>query len=596
MDAPSPRPYTGHRIERHDRLGAPWTTSSQDADVAGTRTYRFNALGFRGPDYRPDAAFKVFVFGESDAFGLGVDFEEVWTTRVARGEAKRRGFSPEETCVMNFAEGGASNASIARMVVTQCAAVRPDLVLVNFAQHRRTEAYAEGVAFPVGPWHDDRLAERTVQEARRAGGLRDRLEDQLGRARAFLRFCDEEQGLFQSARDVLLVQSTLGALELEGIAIARDPERYRDPEALSDPALGPLLRLIDEKFFALEVSPLKLVDEVDWREDGNHVGPVTHAAIAERVARCLEPRKAHRTHEGAPMDDTQAVAEITESVRSFYTDLPFNFHGTVDAAVDAIQRPTVKTQYPDLHEHLKRLAKRRTDGDGSLDISVLEVGCGAGWFSHGLAHHYAVEVDAIDLTPAALERARELAPIVGTEGRVRFRECNVFEFHSPKRYDLIVSLGVLHHTGDARRAFERVARHLAPGGRIYLGLYHGPGRRVFLDEMQRIANEEGEEAAFERYRRLDRVHADDETLARSWFRDQVLHPHETQHTLAEVCEWLDASDLDLVSTSINRFGRIGERSALFEEEQGYEGRSRRALFDENRYFPGFFTVFAARRD
>ena len=295
------------------------------------------------------------------------------------------------------------------------------------------------------------------------------------------------------------------------------------------------------------------------------------------------------------MEHVESVAAVTSSVRSFYTDLPFNYHGTPESAVEAIRRPSIERAYPDLHEHLTSLAGHRTDANGTLNITVLEVGSGAGWLSHGMSLHYSVDVDAIDLTPAALERARALAPLVGTEGRVHFRECDVFEFHTSKRYDLIVSLGVLHHTGDARGALERLVRYLAPGGHVYLGLYHAPGRRVFLDAMWRIAREEGEEAAFERYRELDRVHAADETLARSWFRDQVLHPHETQHTLREVCGWFDEMELELVTTSINRFQPISDRELLFDLELGYEETSRRALFEENRYFPGFFTALARRR-
>lgn len=286
----------------------------------------------------------------------------------------------------------------------------------------------------------------------------------------------------------------------------------------------------------------------------------------------------------------QAVAEVTDSVRSFYTDLPFNYHGTTEGAIEAIRTPSIERTYPDLHEHLRRAA------ESGRDLSILEVGCGAGWFSHGLALHYGASVDAIDLTPAALERGREIGPLIGTQDRVRFRECNVFEFDSPKRFDLIVSIGVLHHTGDARGALEHVVPYLAPGGHVYLGLYHEPGRRVFLEEMWRIAREEGEDAAFERYRALDRVHSDDETLARSWFRDQVLHPHETQHTLREVCGWLDDMKLELMKTSINRFEPFSDRELLFDLELEYEERSRKALFDENRYFPGFFTAFARRRD
>jgi hypothetical protein len=86
----------------------------------------------------------------------------------------------------------------------------------------------------------------------------------------------------------------------------------------------------------------------------------------------------------------------------------------------------------------------------------------------------------------------------------------------------------------------------------------------------------------------------DESYLRSWFRDQVHHPHETQHTLEEASGWLDRLGLSLRSTSINRFAPIADRDELFALERGSEELSRRRNLDESRSFPGFFTLLAER--
>ena len=42
----------------------------------------------------------------------------------------------------------------------------------------------------------------------------------------------------------------------------------------------------------------------------------------------------------------------------------------------------------------------------------------------------------------------------------------------------------------------------------------------------------------------------------SWFRDQVLHPHETQHTFEEMIPIFESIDFKIIATSINKFERI----------------------------------------
>lgn len=285
-----------------------------------------------------------------------------------------------------------------------------------------------------------------------------------------------------------------------------------------------------------------------------------------------------------PSEAQPTRASVAGAVRSFYEQLPFNYHQSVESSGEAVRANPVAATYPDLHAELSSGRVKH----------VLELGCGAGWLTNTLASHYGVHVTAVDFTARALARAREIATRLGVAARTRFVESDLFEFADDTRFELVVSIGVLHHTGDTPGGVRHAASFVAPGGGLYLGLYHAPGRRVFLDTLQGVAAREGEEAAFALYRTLDRVHQGDPTLLRSWFRDQVLHPHETQHTLREVVAWFEGAGLKLASTSINRFAALPPQAELFALEQTYAERSRRALEVERRYFPGFFTAFGRR--
>ena len=276
---------------------------------------------------------------------------------------------------------------------------------------------------------------------------------------------------------------------------------------------------------------------------------------------------------------------VGSAVRDFYEAMPFNYYSSASAAAAALRVNPLTSAYPDLHALL-------ISGDVR---SVLDLGCGAGWFSNTVARHYGIPATGVDFTAQAIARARSVSRRLRTSALTSFVVGDLFDFEGPAA-DLVSCIGVLHHTRCARDGFDRIQRFVAPGKSLYLGLYHRHGRKPFLDLFQDLVAREGEEAAFRQYAALDSSRAGDEAHRRSWFRDQVLHPHETSHTLAEVAAWLDDVGFAIERTSINRFQPFNRLDALFDAEKDYEELSRRAIVVERRYFPGFFTVLARRME
>lgn len=284
------------------------------------------------------------------------------------------------------------------------------------------------------------------------------------------------------------------------------------------------------------------------------------------------------------MDRNAPRSEIKKHVQAFYDTLPFNHWGSVESAAQAIRINPIQQNYPDLHRLLKHRKTRR----------IAEFGCGAGWLSCSIAMHYGLSVTAVDFSASALERANALAAESSVQDLVTFEHRDLFDDHTHEPADLVISLGVLHHTGDVRRAFRHVQDAARADGYLYVGLYHEPGRRVFLDMFAKLVESDGEEAAFQKYCELSAARTTDEEHLRSWFRDQVLHPHETQHTLKEVAGWCRDDGLAMQSTSINQFARLRDLEPLFDLEASYADRSHHANVVEGRFFPGFFTILAQR--
>ena len=276
--------------------------------------------------------------------------------------------------------------------------------------------------------------------------------------------------------------------------------------------------------------------------------------------------------------------QIEARIKEFYRDMPFNYYSDAEGAQQNLNADVVERSYPDLHQLLL---------SGEI-TSVLEIGCGAGWLSNTIASVYGIDVTAVDFTSKAIERAKEVSIALGTQDKVKFLESNLFDFQSPETFDLVVSIGCIPATRDPKQAYEHLQQFVSNGKYLYLGLYHTYGRKVFLDMFHRILEEQGEEAAYQKYKELDSTRIADETHLRSWFRDQVLHPHENQQSLEEVAAWLEEQHFSLMCTSINRFEAIEDIPALFEVEKQYEQISYQANYVDGRYFPGFFTVLAEK--
>ena len=100
----------------------------------------------------------------------------------------------------------------------------------------------------------------------------------------------------------------------------------------------------------------------------------------------------------------------------------------------------------------------------------LDAGCGKGRYTRFLAPHLAA-LAALDGSSAVRAAARNLADfdnVVVVKSDLRTAP------FAAERFDFIASLGVLHHLDDPRAGFERLVRHLAPGGRVLLYLYSRP--------------------------------------------------------------------------------------------------------------------------
>jgi SAM-dependent methyltransferase len=109
---------------------------------------------------------------------------------------------------------------------------------------------------------------------------------------------------------------------------------------------------------------------------------------------------------------------------------------------------------------------------------ALDLGCGPGRNALHLAER-GFDVDAVDLSPAAVDWARERARETGADG-VRFHHGDAFALAGtqlPGPYDLVYDSGCFHHLPPHRRVsyLALLDRVLAPGGAFALTCFAAGG-------------------------------------------------------------------------------------------------------------------------
>jgi SAM-dependent methyltransferase len=98
---------------------------------------------------------------------------------------------------------------------------------------------------------------------------------------------------------------------------------------------------------------------------------------------------------------------------------------------------------------------------------VLDAGCGGGRYARLLGRHGA-RVVGVDLS-SAVDKAAELCAELPD---VAIVQADLLDLPvAEDAFDLVYSIGVLHHTPDPRRAFAQIARRVKPAGRLAVWLY-----------------------------------------------------------------------------------------------------------------------------
>jgi len=200
-------------------------------------------------------------------------------------------------------------------------------------------------------------------------------------------------------------------------------------------------------------------------------------------------------------------------------------------------------------------------------LRILDAGCGTGVSTDYLAHlNPGSEILAVDISGGALNVARERLRRSGGCDKVLLRQeqRSVLNLDGEGPFDIINSVGVLHHLSDPLAGLRSLAERLAGGGVMHLFLYAEAGRWEIRRTQRALAclSLEGDEEGVSRARALLAALPKGNPLRRNYeqrwaldttadanFADMYLHPQESVYDLTGLFKLIESAGLQFAGFS-----------------------------------------------
>jgi tRNA (mo5U34)-methyltransferase len=118
---------------------------------------------------------------------------------------------------------------------------------------------------------------------------------------------------------------------------------------------------------------------------------------------------------------------------------------------------------------LRRIAHALPDVTG---LTVLDIGCNAGYWSIAMKQRGAARVLGIDSDPRYLAQAKLAAEVQGAD--IELRQLDVYDVAAlGERFDLVIFTGVLYHLRHPLLALDLIHAHVARDWLLFQCLQHG---------------------------------------------------------------------------------------------------------------------------
>jgi ubiquinone/menaquinone biosynthesis C-methylase UbiE len=166
-----------------------------------------------------------------------------------------------------------------------------------------------------------------------------------------------------------------------------------------------------------------------------------------------------------------------EEIKKYWNDRPCNIkHSNKKIGTKAYFNEVERKKYfvePHIPIHAEFKKYKNKD--------VLEVGCGIGTDTINFLRNGA-KLTTMDLSEKSLELTKKRVKLFNFKNKVKFingNAENLLSLVDNKKYDLIYSFGVIHHTSNPEKCIENFSKLLKPNGELKIMVYNRHSWKVF---------------------------------------------------------------------------------------------------------------------
>lgn len=169
--------------------------------------------------------------------------------------------------------------------------------------------------------------------------------------------------------------------------------------------------------------------------------------------------------------------EAIDGVRKYWDARPCNLRHSKEEVGSKLYFDQVEARKYFVEPHIPAFAAF----DQWTAKDVLEVGCGIGTDSVNFAKAGA-NLTAVELSEKSLELAKQRFEVFGLQAN--FHHVNAEQLTSvlgtEKKYDLVYSFGVIHHSPNPAKIIQEIKKVIKPGGELRMMLYAKYSTKNFM--------------------------------------------------------------------------------------------------------------------